>query len=70
MGEELEEMMGQGFSSIAGVGQGNIQHKFIVKSHNSWACCHEALMPALERLAQEDPNFETSLGYADSPRLA
>lgn len=51
-------------------GAENIQHKFIVKTHNSWAQCQEVLMPVLERLAQKDHNFEARLGYADSSRLA
>lgn len=66
MGEEPEEMMGQGFPSIAGVGQRSMQHKFI--KIQAWR--HETLMPALERLVQEDPNFESSLSHADSSRLA
>lgn len=74
----MEEMMDQGFLSVVHGEQGkedteesfdSIQHKFIIKNHNSWAWCHKGLMPALERLSQEDHSFEISLGYAGSSRL-
>lgn len=54
----MQETMDQGFPSIVNVEQGkedteesldSIQHKFIIKTYNSWAWCHKVLMPALER---------------------